>query len=285
MACPSAGQCTAVDEIGREVTFDPGAPGTPIPVTVDNQDQLSAIACPSATQCTAVDENGLAVTFDPVSVGAHIPVTLVAGDAFSGVACPSAAQCTAVDDNGREVTFAPRSSGARSPVRVDGTVALSGIACPSAGQCTAVGSDGRAMTFDPTPAPRGRGSLRGVGEGRPRLEFWIAMGSGTPRFTTLAVALPKGLAFARASAILRHAIVVRGSGGERLRFSAHGGHGTLTIELRAPVSSARVSVARAGMAATRAIAQRVRARRTKAVTVVVMTSGMAREKLTLRLPV
>jgi hypothetical protein len=35
VACPSAGQCTAVDGFGHEVTFDPTAPGAPVPVLVD----------------------------------------------------------------------------------------------------------------------------------------------------------------------------------------------------------------------------------------------------------
>jgi hypothetical protein len=56
VACPSVSQCTAVDEVGREVTFDPNAPipvtGT---VTVGGAPQspvapLHAIATPSMTQ-------------------------------------------------------------------------------------------------------------------------------------------------------------------------------------------------------------------------------------------
>lgn len=30
MACPSSSQCTAVDYGGREVTFNPNSPGTPL---------------------------------------------------------------------------------------------------------------------------------------------------------------------------------------------------------------------------------------------------------------
>ena len=30
LACPSVSQCTAVDAAGRQVTFNPGAPGTPM---------------------------------------------------------------------------------------------------------------------------------------------------------------------------------------------------------------------------------------------------------------
>lgn len=57
MACPSTSQCTAVDDFGREVTFNPTAPGTPTPTMVDRQ-SLEAIACSSPIRCVAVDDVG-----------------------------------------------------------------------------------------------------------------------------------------------------------------------------------------------------------------------------------
>src|SRR5690349_5392728 len=35
IACPSAAQCTAVDNVGREATFNPASPGTPTMTSVD----------------------------------------------------------------------------------------------------------------------------------------------------------------------------------------------------------------------------------------------------------
>src|SRR5450755_3503059 len=47
IACPSVSQCTAVDDIGTEVTFDPAAPGVPTPWAVLPAGDLVAVACPS----------------------------------------------------------------------------------------------------------------------------------------------------------------------------------------------------------------------------------------------
>ena len=59
VACPSATQCTAIDNTGHQVTFDPASPGTPTPTTIDGGNLLIGVACPSATQCTAVDYTGI----------------------------------------------------------------------------------------------------------------------------------------------------------------------------------------------------------------------------------
>ncbi len=37
VACPSIRQCTAVDAIGREVTFNPRSPGHRVPDTIDSE--------------------------------------------------------------------------------------------------------------------------------------------------------------------------------------------------------------------------------------------------------
>jgi hypothetical protein len=268
-------QCTAVDEVGKEITFDPSSPGTPTPITVDNQDQLSAIACPSASQCTAVDENGLEVTFNPGSPGAVTPVVLATGDAFSGVACPSTRQCSAVDDNGHAVTFDPTSVGAPALVPLDPGNALTGVACPSASQCTAVGTDGRAVIFA-TALAQASGSLSGVAKSRPRLEVTIA---STPPITTVTIGLPRGLAFARAR---KGAVTVRGAGGRRLRFAVGRRHGALRILLRAPTSTVMVIVSRAALSVTGMLAQRVRVRAVKTLGVRVTTG---RQSVRLRLKV
>src|SRR5437899_9699842 len=50
VSCPSTTQCTAVDAVGQEVTFNPTSPGTPTTVTVDSGQQLRAVACPTTSQ-------------------------------------------------------------------------------------------------------------------------------------------------------------------------------------------------------------------------------------------
>jgi len=147
VACPSASQCTAVDDSGRQVTFNPTAPGTPTP-TVVGGGSLTAVACPSVSQCTAVDNAGRQVTFNPTAPGAPTPTTIDTGP-LSGVTCPSASQCTAVDDSGRQVTFNPTSPGSPTPTTL-ATGNPTAVACPSATQCTAVDGSGRQVTFNPT---------------------------------------------------------------------------------------------------------------------------------------
>lgn len=73
VACPTANECIAVDDLGQEVTFNPASPGTPTPATVDPAAGLAAVACPSSSQCTAVDPGGREVTFDPASRAASAP--------------------------------------------------------------------------------------------------------------------------------------------------------------------------------------------------------------------
>ncbi len=167
VVCPSAMQCTAVDGAGKEVTFNPSAPASAAPTTVDGSPGLLApdcplqtvpqcsqpfelvgpvpLACPSTSQCTAVDGKGREVTFDPTAPSNPVPIRLGIYSLL-GVACASASQCTAVDDGGREVTFNPAAPG--NPVAI-GVLAgvLGAVACPTTSQCTAVDTGDREVTF------------------------------------------------------------------------------------------------------------------------------------------
>jgi len=69
VACPSETQCTAVDDGGREMTFNPASPGSPAPDAIDGAYPTLSVACPSVAQCTAVDGGGGEVTFNPTSPG------------------------------------------------------------------------------------------------------------------------------------------------------------------------------------------------------------------------
>jgi alpha-tubulin suppressor-like RCC1 family protein len=172
VACPSSSQCTAVDQFGREVTFNPISPGTPTSTTIDSGypnefHGFNSVACPSSTQCTAVDDIGQEVTFNPTSPGTPTPTTIDGGYVLASVACPSSTQCTAVDYQGHEVTFNPTSPGTPTPTRIGGgspsEFQSESVACPSSTQCTAVGEKGypgegaQEATFNPispgTPTP------------------------------------------------------------------------------------------------------------------------------------
>lgn len=136
------------------MTFDPTAPGTPTPTTVDAGHWLTAVSCPSTSQCTAVGEGGRQVTFDPTAPGTPAPVQIASGT-LDDVACPSTTQCTVIYSSGSrsdQMTFNPNTSAQTSwRILSTSTYALNGgVACPSTGQCTAVGGHGQVVTFDPT---------------------------------------------------------------------------------------------------------------------------------------
>lgn len=141
IACPSISQCTAIDDAGREVTFDPTAPNDATPVAVGGggipQDPLlQAVACPSVSQCTTLQQLGREVTFDPTDPGSPTPTPVPGGTSESGawlsfVACPSSAQCTATRGDGPEVTFAPTAPGcATRAVFQSGVQPPTVVACP-----------------------------------------------------------------------------------------------------------------------------------------------------------
>ena len=147
VACPSASQCTAVDTGGHQVTFNPTAPGTPTPTTIDAGHWLTGVACPSASQCTAVDTEGHQVTFNPTAPGTPTPTTIDAGHWLKAVACPSVEQCTAVDTEGQQVTFNPNTPGTPAPTSI-ASGPLDDVACPSTSQCTGI-YDNNQVTFNP----------------------------------------------------------------------------------------------------------------------------------------
>jgi hypothetical protein len=66
LACPSANQCTAVDNGGFQVTFNPSTPHVASePVELSAGTTLDALTCPSAGECVAVGARGTRLTFDP----------------------------------------------------------------------------------------------------------------------------------------------------------------------------------------------------------------------------
>ncbi len=148
---------TEVDAAGNEVTFDPQAPGTPTPVTIE-ADVLGFVACPSATQCTAIDNQGnyaqrgaQEITFNPQSPTSPSRARFFSGQqVFGGFACPSTMLGVVTISNGSLAIFNPQSPGTVSPVAVASGTFLGQIACPSTTQCTAVAqSGGGELTFNP----------------------------------------------------------------------------------------------------------------------------------------
>ncbi len=165
IACASRSQCTAVDSAGREVTFDPSAPGAPTPVLIDPPSFIglmqgwsatTGVTCPSAAQCTAVDSSGSEVTFNPSAPGTPTRTPITVDSVFFGgvgaVACSLISQCTAIEEGpyAREDTFDPSAPGEPTPTSIDSVATLDAVACPSVSQCTVLDSEGGEVTFDPT---------------------------------------------------------------------------------------------------------------------------------------
>jgi len=104
VACPSSAQCTAVEDEGAAITFDPSSPLTRdiVPIGI----YAWGVACPSSEQCTAVGEVE-AVTFDPLDPGSTLVSSGSGGGFTSAIACPSLTQCTIVAGD-QETTFDPQ---------------------------------------------------------------------------------------------------------------------------------------------------------------------------------
>ncbi|MCW3067677.1 MAG: hypothetical protein JWL67_302 [Solirubrobacterales bacterium] len=182
IVCPAPGQCTVLDENGREITFDPAAPGSPPAWTLDRKvpssaattgGALGSLACSSTRQCTAVGTRE--VTFDPVAPGAAPSVIATGAVAGGPIACPTVSQCTVLQDTPALGAFATATTFdpliAPTPVAISiGTSFVRGLSCPSTRQCTTVDVQGREVTFDPTsqaqPTPvvidRLGGALTGI---------------------------------------------------------------------------------------------------------------------------
>jgi hypothetical protein len=96
VSCPSTTQCTAIDQSGVEVTFDPLSPRKASRTTLEAR-APTAIACPTVTRCVVVDGLGRVLTGDPQSRGKWTVNESLGANAFVAVACPSLDECVAVD--------------------------------------------------------------------------------------------------------------------------------------------------------------------------------------------
>ena len=138
IVCPSASQCTTVDENGGEVSFNPQAPGHPRSIRIDGTNRLAGLACPSATQCTAADFEGNEVTFNPQAPSGARVVAIDGTDNLGDVACPTTSECT-IDAvyYGSVITFDPEAPGKVTPVQVgpDAAAGLGFVDCPSESTC------------------------------------------------------------------------------------------------------------------------------------------------------
>ena len=154
VACALVSQCTAVDETGDEVTFDPGSGAVLSVATVDPGAQaVYALTCPSAKQCTAGRSGRQRDHLRPQIArrAVHRDGSREGNHALLGIACPSIYQCTAVDQDRHEITFDPGKSGAAHRVSL-GTrlgTGTTGLACPTVTRCVVVDAAGEVVGFNP----------------------------------------------------------------------------------------------------------------------------------------
>ena len=158
VSCPSDDQCTGVDILGREVTFDPASPSG-AQVASMRGTTLDSVDCLTTDECVGLTRTGTAFTFDPQAAhpqaGAIQAVDPGAGEP-TAVSCPELNECVTVDGEGEEVTFNPAHLKGEHLTRaaVDADVYLGAVSCPTTTECVATGGGGNGgdsvVTFDPT---------------------------------------------------------------------------------------------------------------------------------------
>jgi hypothetical protein len=152
VSCPSDATCVAVTAGGGAVAFDPRAPTSATPATIDTVPP-TGLACPETSRCVSVDGSGNLVTFAPAAPSPPASDPIDAGHSLTGVACvPGGARCVAVDASGDALAFDPAAPGAPTADPLESGIRLIAVACPDQTVCVAIDSADRELTFDPQAA-------------------------------------------------------------------------------------------------------------------------------------
>jgi hypothetical protein len=168
LSCPSVNQCTTVDNLGQEVTFDPHSPSHTWRHMVDARG--ATVSCPSTTLCVAgVSGNGARLlAFRPKS-GRVIREWRVWQHVIDSISCPSTGQCTAVGWNW-ETTWNPQTTGSAAIMTSTKVAGIDGglhfVTCPVTSLCTALVTGvplGDEATFDPTTGLVNHVGVKAVG--------------------------------------------------------------------------------------------------------------------------
>jgi hypothetical protein len=157
---------------------------------------------------------------------------------------------------------------------------------------TVDGADATFTTASPPPPPlkvgkpsESRASLNGLAKRRVKLAFAIKAGSHAPAIETISVSLPNGLSFSKKAKTQAKGIVLKGSGGKRLKFRVKLSHGTLKLTLGATAAHVSVTLNDGVITVTTKLAHAVKKHRTGRlnVTVKVTDAHNKTTKFTLRL--
>jgi hypothetical protein len=155
VSCTVSSECTAVDALGHEYTFDPDPRylGAPAGHLMSGSGGFSFVSCPAVDQCTGISGT-TEITFDQ-QLPAPPSTQYFSTASITGFVCPLASECVAVGDNNAGVEqgvtdFNPSNASAASTTPIDNSLGEpSGLSCASLTQCTTV-AGGDEYTFAPT---------------------------------------------------------------------------------------------------------------------------------------
>jgi hypothetical protein len=287
VACRTPTDCVAVDTVGQAVEGDPRGVGAWSVGQIAAGSSLAGLACPSALECVAVDPGGDAFvgSSGPLPpVPARISPPTISGTTKRGHTlsesrgswsngptsfvyqwerCDAAGgTCAAIPGaTGQTYLLALRDVGHK--LRVSESASnITGTGTPSASAATA-------LVRGLVPVAASHLSLSGVSRRKPKLAFTLTAGPGERPLKAVAVSLPSVVSVLATG--LRHGIVVAVRG-RKIRFSARARGRELTITLRRPAATVRITIGDELIAASKAVARRVRAHKLRTVTLVVITT-------------
>jgi hypothetical protein len=163
------------------VTFDPLAPGHPVPHGVLPAPAV-AVACPSTAECVALDTRGHRATFNPAApAGTTASIDAAQPEALQ---CITTTYCVALDAAGNAVEFDPHGTGATTRAAIGSGGVLTGLACRPSDQCVAVARAGVAFVgagrLPALPADESRPFISGRDRERATLTARTGTWSGAP---------------------------------------------------------------------------------------------------------
>jgi len=99
-------------------------------------------------------------------------------------------------------------------------------------------------------------SLAGLRNGKPKLSFEVSAARGATPIKTIVIRLPKGLSFSRKAKHLSEGVKVT-HGSRRAKFTAKVSHGELTIKLKTPKSSVKVTISHSELSESKSLKKKI----------------------------
>jgi subtilase family serine protease len=262
----------------------------PFPTT-GNYDMTTGIGTPIGGTLAA----SLCGRASPVyAVGVVNPGTL-----GGTVGTPLAAQITGSDAGGAPLTYTATGLPAGLAINpangvVSGTPAAAGtsiVTVAATDPYTNASSTQFAWTILTPPPPKPKAgpakathlSLSGVAKRRPRLSFSIAAGLHAAKVKTVAVTLPKGLAFSKSKKSLAKGITIKSGKNKKLKFKLTVKKNVATLTLASSVSAAKFALAYPAVTVTAKEASSVRHHKVKTLKFSVSATDASRHKTVLSL--